>query len=189
MTLRLFHDDFFRRPLVDRFFDDDDLFLFDRINDSLHRIAREHEKEKEKEKEKKEESNNNHPNSNSNEITHLRSNFLSSFGKSDLIETEKDYKIHVDVPGVPAEDLEVSLADKYLIIKAERKHVHQENSDKVHSMERTFGKLQRKFRIPQNADVDQVETKFKNGVLSVSIPKKAPPAETVRKLQIKVENS
>ena len=124
------------------------------------------------------------PSTGSNKMT---KDFMPLMG-TDLIETDKDYHVHVDLPGVNAEDLDVTIVDKYLCLKAERKYVHEENTDKVHSMERAFGTVQRKIRIPQNADVDQASVKLRNGVLSISVPKKAPAAESVRKLAVQVEN-
>ena len=229
MTLRLLNDDFFfRRPLIDRFFDDDDFYLFDRVGDSLHRLLRQQERVQERERaqqEKKAEDNANtinnadgHRNSNPNALTSsdakastttsntnatatvtpnntaaagfpslLRSAAFGFMG-TDLIESDSDFHIHVDLPGVQPEDLDVSVVDKYLVLKAERKHVHENKSDKVHSMERSYGTVQRKIRIPQNADVDQASVKLRNGVLSISVPKKAPAVESVRKLAVKVEN-
>lgn len=229
MTLRLLNDDFFfRRPLIDRFFDDDDFYLFDRVGDSLHRLLRQQERVQEREREraqqeKKAENNANtinnadgRSNSDPNALTSsdakpstitsnttadatatpnntgglpslLRSAAFGFMG-TDLIESDSDFHIHVDLPGVQPEDLDVSVVDKYLVLKAERKHVHEDKSDKVHSMERSYGTVQRKIRIPQNADVDQASVKLRNGVLSISVPKKAPAVESVRKLAVKVEN-
>eukprot|EP00981_Chlorochromonas_danica_P016311 scaffold16684_cov576-Ochromonas_danica.AAC.1 len=61
---------------------------------------------------------------------------------TDLVESENDYHIHVDLPGIAPEDVEVSIVDnnKAVLIQAERKAVHEEKTDKVHSMERRFGK-------------------------------------------------
>jgi HSP20 family protein len=109
---------------------------------------------------------------------------------TDLIESEKDYKVHVDLPGVNPEDLEVTISDnnKYLCLKAERHSTHEEKTDKVHSMERQFGRVQRKIRIPNNADMENIETNMRNGVLTITMPKKARVAEPeARKLQINVE--
>lgn len=103
---------------------------------------------------------------------------------TDLIETEQGFNINVDLPGVDPNDLDISIVEKFLIIKAERKQVHEQNTDKVHSMERSFGKVQRKIRLPAAADVDHAESKFKNGVLSITFPKKANAEGDVKKLRI-----
>ncbi len=103
----------------------------------------------------------------------------------DLIEAKDDFTIHADLPGVDAQDLDVSIEGRSLVIKAERKHVHETGTDKVHSMERSYGKVQRSIRLPQNVNVDKIESKFKNGVLSIVVPKVAAPA--AKKLQVQHE--
>jgi HSP20 family protein len=103
---------------------------------------------------------------------------------TDLIETDQGYNVHVDLPGVDPNDLDISIVDKFLVIKAERKQVHEHNSDKVHSMERSFGKVQRRICLPTTADIDHAESKFKNGVLSISFPKKENAEGDVKKLRI-----
>eukprot|EP01031_Cornospumella_fuschlensis_P024358 gene24358-29443_t len=100
---------------------------------------------------------------------------------TDLVETEKEYNIHVDLPGVCAEDMEVLVQDKWVIIQAERKAVHEEDKDKVHTMERKYGKVERRIRLPANADSDAASTSFKNGVLLITFPKKD---MKVRKLNV-----
>jgi HSP20 family protein len=105
---------------------------------------------------------------------------------SDLIESDTDFHVYADLPGVDVNDLEVSIDDNQLVIKAERKHVHVVGSDKIHSMERSYGKVMRSMRIPNNVDLNKVETLFRNGVLSVSFPKMAPAESSSRKLSIGV---
>ena len=115
-------------------------------------------------------------------------NSLAPLLTVDLIESESDFHIHADLPGVNAEDLELTLDGKNLVIKAERKHVHKTGTDKVHSMEKSYGKVQRTFRLPPNVDSDNVQSKFKNGVLSITVPKVAPkPDPQGKKLKIETE--
>ena len=117
----------------------------------------------------------------------LTKDFMPLMG-TDLIESDTDFHVHVDLPGVNPEDLEVTIQDKFLCLKAERKYVHEENTDKVHSMERSFGTVQRKIRIPNNADMDQVATVMKNGVLTITMPKKPMKEDSgIRKLQVNME--
>src|SRR4051794_7209006 len=86
-------------------------------------------------------------------------NSLAPLMTSDLIETATDFHIHADLPGVNPEDVEVSIEGKNLIIKAERKYVHKTDTDKVHSMEKSYGKVQRMFRLPKNVNEDAVQSK------------------------------
>eukprot|EP01040_Poterioochromonas_malhamensis_P005980 gene5980-6427_t len=109
------------------------------------------------------------------------------FGR-DLIETEAAYYVHIDVPGVEANDIDISVADKYLEVKAERKPLYDPATVKIHSAERGVGKIHRKLRIPSNGDIDKAETKLKYGVLTVTIPKKTAAEEkNVKKLTILTE--
>lgn len=100
-----------------------------------------------------------------NEITKPLAPLMSA----DLIESENDYHVHVDLPGV--EDLDISIKDRVLCMKAERKAAHEVETDVVHSFERSYGKVQRQIHLPANADVDRAQAKFRNGVLTVSFPK------------------
>jgi HSP20 family protein len=107
---------------------------------------------------------------------------------TDLIESKNNYTVHVDLPGVDPKDLDISINDDCLCMKAERKYQHEENTDRVHSMERSYGKVQRKIRLPRNADLDHAETNMRNGVLTVTFPKKAGiKGDGSRRLEIQYE--
>jgi HSP20 family protein len=111
-------------------------------------------------------------------------NSLAPILTADLIESETDFRVHADLPGVDPSDLELTVEGKSLLIKAERKHVHKTGTDKVHSLERTYGKVQRSIRLPANVDVDNIQTTFRQGVLSITIPKVEPVVAAVKKLKI-----
>ena len=140
-------------------------------------------------------------------LAHVPSNptkDLTQLLKLDLVESDGDFHIHADLPGVQPEDLDISIVDnnKYLVLAAERKFSYQSNDEddqedettapsthKIHSMERSFGNVQRKIRLPANADVEKASTSLKNGVLTVTLPKKVLKDEpAVRKLSVNVEN-
>jgi HSP20 family protein len=112
---------------------------------------------------------------------------LAPLMSADLIETPTDFHVHADLPGVDPADLHVTIEDKRLKIEAERKHVHETTTDKVHSMERSYGKVMRQIRIPQNVDLEKVTTTFKNGALNVIFPKIEPPAPKSIKLEVKTD--
>mmetsp|Transcript_25933 Transcript_25933/g.43219 ORF Transcript_25933/g.43219 Transcript_25933/m.43219 type:complete len:153 (-) Transcript_25933:167-625(-) len=91
---------------------------------------------------------------------------------SDMIEKEKEYKIHVDLPGIRADELDVHVkTEKFLVLRAERTHLHDKEKDTVHAMERSFGKIQRRLALPAEIDLDNVTSEFHNGVLTVTLPK------------------
>lgn len=104
---------------------------------------------------------------------------ISPLMATDLIETEKEFQVHCDLPGVQNEDVDISVNDGFLVLKAERKANLDDKSHTVHSIERSFGKVQRKIALPTTIDAEKVQATFKNGVLIVSFPKK-PQATTVK---------
>lgn len=103
---------------------------------------------------------------------------------SDLVESDNAYTVMVDLPGVDPADLDLSIENNVLVMKAERRHRHEVKSDRVHSLERSYGTVQRRIPLPRNADTSQVQTNFKNGELTVTFPKlqQEPPSST--KLEI-----
>lgn len=105
---------------------------------------------------------------------------------TDVIEKENEFKILADLPGVDPNELELNVdREKHLLImKAERKQVHETETDKIYRMERSYGKVQRTIRLPRNADVDNSQVKYKDGVLCVCVPKLTEVPETTKKLTI-----
>lgn len=91
----------------------------------------------------------------------------------DVIETDNNYQLHVDLPGVSPDQLDLSIEEKIVTIKAERNRIHDTEKDKVHALERSFGKWERKFKLPPLADLDHASSQYKNGVLSITFPKLA----------------
>ena len=86
-------------------------------------------------------------------------------------EDEKGYYIEVDLPGVKKEDINIDLNDKILTISGERKFKEEVKKENYYKIETNFGKFERSFSIPEDADIDNIEAKSENGVLEVFIPK------------------
>ena len=100
----------------------------------------------------------------------------------DISETEEAVVIKAELPGLEANDVEVTLQDHVLTIKGEKK---EEKSKNFHRVERSYGQFERSFRLPTAVKGDKVEAAFKNGVLAVELPK-AEEAKT-RSVKIKIE--
>ena len=102
----------------------------------------------------------------------------------DIIEDEKEYLVKAELPGVPRENVHVTVEKGRLAIKGERAFEKEENGKKYHRVERSYGTFQRSFNLPENADAEKVEAEFKDGVLLVHLPKqeKAQP----REIEVKV---
>jgi HSP20 family protein len=102
----------------------------------------------------------------------------------DILEDEKEYLVKAELPGVARENVHVTVEKGRLAIKGERQFVKEENGQKYHRVERSYGVFQRSFNLPENADAEKVEAEFKDGVLFVHLPKqeKAKP----REIEVKV---
>jgi len=89
----------------------------------------------------------------------------------DLKEEDNRYLIHADVPGVKAENIDVSLEDGVLTIKGNRNYENQGTKDGYTRVERVHGDFYRRFNLPDTADMDKVSAQCKDGVLEIAIEK------------------
>lgn len=89
----------------------------------------------------------------------------------DIAETEKDYLIKAELPDVARDDLNVSVDNGVLTIRGEKKQEKEEKGKKFHRIERHYGSFSRSFTLPENVDISKIKANFKDGVLSVSLPK------------------
>ena len=90
---------------------------------------------------------------------------------TDISESENSVTLAIELPGVPSEDVNVSLENDTLTIKAEKKQDSGDNTDRVHRVERRFGTFERRFNISKGVDVDGIEASQVDGVLTVVLPK------------------
>jgi HSP20 family protein len=90
----------------------------------------------------------------------------------DVRETEREYVIHADVPGVKPEDIDITLENDVLTIKGSRNWEDRQETGDYKRVERARGTFFRRFVLPDTADSASVSAKNKDGVLDVVIPKK-----------------
>lgn len=86
-------------------------------------------------------------------------------------ETSNAYIVRVEVPGIKAEDIEVTLQDNILTIKGKRERSKERKDEIIHFVERAYGEFVRSTRIPDDVKFDEVEATYKDGVLEVRLPK------------------
>ncbi|KAK6122448.1 hypothetical protein DH2020_043811 [Rehmannia glutinosa] len=99
----------------------------------------------------------------------------------DWKESPEAHVFKVDVPGLKKEEVKVEVEDGSILqISGERSKEQEEKNDKWHRVERSSGKFLRRFRLPENAKLDQVKAAMENGVLTVTVPK-----EEVKKPEVK----
>jgi HSP20 family protein len=101
----------------------------------------------------------------------------------DVSETDKEIRIEVELPGVRENEIEVSLNEDVLTIRAEKKQERKEEREGAHVRERSFGIFQRSLRLPFQVSPEQVQARFENGVLRVTLPK-TQPQERSRRIQV-----
>ena len=90
----------------------------------------------------------------------------------DIKETENEITLIADVPGVDQKDLEIKIEDGTLTLKGERKFEEEKQGEGYHRIERGYGSFVRCFSIPDSVDPEKVKASYKNGVLTVHLPKK-----------------
>ncbi|MBC9073666.1 Hsp20/alpha crystallin family protein [Thauera sp. CAU 1555] len=101
----------------------------------------------------------------------------------DLKEDDTAYQVHAELPGVNKDDIHVNIDGAVLSISAERKQEKEvKEGEKLLRTERYFGKVSRSFQLGQEVDEARATAKFKDGVLELSLPKKA--AAPARRLTI-----
>lgn len=96
---------------------------------------------------------------------------FTSLLNMDLVETDKEYKIVGDIPGVDPDHIELSLDERSLYIVAKREEDYESHGNKVHLIERPFGEVNRRIDLPKNAELDKANSCYKNGVLVITFPK------------------
>jgi HSP20 family protein len=94
----------------------------------------------------------------------------------DVHETNETYTVIASLPGVNVDDIEVSLHDGILYIKAEIAQPEIDENTRILAQERSFGKFSRSIRMPEKVDADNVEADYSNGVLTLTLHK-APEAK------------
>jgi len=100
----------------------------------------------------------------------------------DILETEDAITLKADVPDVDINDIDIRVENNTLTLKGHRQFEKNDNVKGWHRIERSYGEFVRSFALPNTVDTDKVGAEYKNGVLSISLPKK----EAAKPRQVKV---
>ncbi|MEJ2635719.1 MAG: Hsp20/alpha crystallin family protein [Calditrichia bacterium] len=103
----------------------------------------------------------------------------------DIYETEDEYVVTAELPGMKREDIHISFNNGNVVIEGERKSEKEEKDVNYHRVERSRGKFSRSFQLPTKINQDKINASYKDGILEVHLPK----AEEVKPKQIEVKVS
>ncbi len=91
----------------------------------------------------------------------------------DIAETDGEFVIKAELPEVKKEDVHVSVDNGVMTVRGERKQEQEEKGKKFHRIERHYGSFSRSFTLPENVDSGKIKASFKDGMLTLQLPKTA----------------
>jgi HSP20 family protein len=101
-----------------------------------------------------------------------------------VTEAADAYTVSADLPGVEEKEIDISFANGMLSIKGERKQESERQEEDWHVCEQRLGRFNRAFRLPDDVDVEKIAAAFKNGVLSIKLPKRAEAQKKEQRIPI-----
>lgn len=101
----------------------------------------------------------------------------------DIAEQDEEYVVKVELPGVSKDEVKIVVQENMLTIRGEKKQEKESKGSNYHRAERSYGAFQRSFALPSTVKGEKIEATFKDGVLSVSLPK----AEEAKQREIEVK--
>lgn len=110
----------------------------------------------------------------------MKSEFIPQI---DVVESEKEIQVNVELPGMTEKDIEVNLEKNALSIKGQKKQEEEQKGNNYHYVERRYGSFYRSIPLPVDVDPEKIEANFKNGILKITLPKAK--KEEAKKISIK----
>jgi HSP20 family protein len=105
----------------------------------------------------------------------------------DISENDKEIKVSAEVPGMNENDIQVSISDNVLSLSGFKETEKEEKGKRMHRIERSSGSFRRDIPLPVEVDEERVEALFKNGVLTVTLPKVSSSPVKGRRIFVKKE--
>jgi len=102
----------------------------------------------------------------------------------DIYETDQNVVLKAELPGVDPKDVEARVEDGTLYLKGQRKFQNEVKEDHYHRIERSYGSFVRSFALPRSVDADEVSAEYKDGVLTLTLPKREEAKPKTIKIQV-----
>jgi HSP20 family protein len=103
----------------------------------------------------------------------------------DIVEKDKAFEVTAELPGLTATDIHVELVNGSLRLHGEKKEEKEERRKDYYLSERRYGSFERRFPVPDGVDIQKVDASFKQGVLTVTLPKTAEAQKPVKTIDVK----
>ncbi len=107
--------------------------------------------------------------------------------KVDVVETEKQFAVTAELPGIDEKNIDVSIGRDSVTIKGEKKIEKEDKGKDYYRMERSYGSFSRTIPLPVEIETEKVDAEFKKGVLTVTLPKSAKAVKAVKKITVKAK--
>jgi HSP20 family protein len=114
---------------------------------------------------------------------HFRADWLKP--TLDLAATDKEYTISLELPGVEASEVRLEVVNDTLMVSGEKRQEKEEKEKDFYRMERSYGSFQRVLSLPEDANQRAIKAVFKNGVMTITVPRKSLPQSEVRQIEVK----
>jgi HSP20 family protein len=102
----------------------------------------------------------------------------------DICETDGEYLLKADLPGLKREDVKVTVENSVLTVEGERKHESDTRGEKTHRIERFYGGFCRRFTLPENTDPEAIRADCRDGMLNVHIPKRETQVAQAKQIEV-----
>ncbi len=103
----------------------------------------------------------------------------------DVFEDEKEIRVTAELPGMDEKDIDISLDREVLTIRGEKSSEKTEEKGQYHRIERSYGSFERQIPLGMEVEAGKVDAEFKQGVLTITLPKPAEAVSRVKKIQVK----
>src|SRR5690606_24844465 len=103
----------------------------------------------------------------------------------DVVEDDKAFRVSIELPGMTDKDVAVSLDDRMLVIRGEKKEEKESKGNEVYRRERAYGSFRRAIELRGDVDSTKIEARFKDGVLAIDLPKSEEAQQRVKQIPVK----